>query len=36
LLLDAALRRRISLQRLVEIYAIGPARRYRLAGKGGI
>jgi dihydroorotase (multifunctional complex type) len=37
LLIDAALRERISLERLVEIYATAPARRYGLwPGKGSL
>ena len=34
LMLDAALTGRTSLERLVEVYAAAPARRYQLAGKG--
>ncbi|MGH9106048.1 MAG: dihydroorotase [Acidimicrobiales bacterium] len=34
LLLDAALTGRTSLERVVSAYALAPARRYRLAGKG--
>jgi dihydroorotase-like cyclic amidohydrolase len=36
LMLDAALTGRTSLERVVEAYALAPARRYRLAGKGRI
>lgn len=36
ILLDAALRGRTSLERVVAAYSAAPARRYRLAGKGAI
>jgi dihydroorotase (multifunctional complex type) len=36
LMLDAALRGRISLERLVEAYAVAPARWYGLRGKGAL
>jgi dihydroorotase (multifunctional complex type) len=35
-LIDAALRERTSLERVVEAYSAAPARRYRLPGKGAI
>ncbi len=36
LMIDAALRGRTSLERVVTAYATAPARRYRLAGKGDV
>ena len=36
LLIDAALSGRISLERMVQAYATGPARRYLLPGKGDL
>jgi dihydroorotase (multifunctional complex type) len=36
LMIDAALTERISLERLVEVYAAAPARWYGLRGKGGL
>jgi dihydroorotase (multifunctional complex type) len=36
IMIDAALKGRISLERLVEVYAAAPARRYGLSGKGSL